>query len=129
MFLHRTGLAATVLVSLFIFLPLAGQSADATIAWEANTDQNLEGRGIYFRRGSDGPPYTLYGYAAIEELETSSCFIQTLGGKSRLIGWVRLLSAVCLGALVRYAWRLRPACSTSAKRQGPLNSAGRARCR
>lgn len=199
----RTGLATTVLVSLFIFLPISAQSAEVTIAWDANTDEDLEGYGIYFKKGSDGPPYNLYGYVAIEDLETSagptytvggleqdaryylaltaydhqgiesaysvpvcvdvgitvnvctnpatdssgdsglftgsddsnrstsssggssvSCFIQTLGGKGRLIGWVRFLSVVCIGALIRWVWRSRSGESASTKRPGLLDSAG-----
>ena len=126
MHLLRTGLTATVFVSIFIlFLPLSAQSAEVTIVWDPNAEQDLQGCGIYLRERNNGPSYTLYGDVAIEELETSICFIQTLGGKNRLIGWVRVLSAVCLGALIRAASRLRPAGSASVKHQGLLNPDGR----
>jgi hypothetical protein len=43
-------------------------SADVTLAWDPNSEPDLEGYGVYFRKDTQGPPYDLAGYLAIAEL-------------------------------------------------------------
>ena len=51
-----------------LLLPVFALAADVTLAWDPNTDANLEGYGIYFKKDTPGPPYDLFGYVTIEEL-------------------------------------------------------------
>jgi hypothetical protein len=43
-----------------------------TLAWDPNSEPDLEGYGVYFRRDTAGPPYDLSGYIAFAELNNSS---------------------------------------------------------
>jgi hypothetical protein len=54
------------------FLLLVGNTAlaaDVTLAWDPNSETDLEGYGVYFRKGTDGPPYDLFGYVTLTELQ------------------------------------------------------------
>ena len=51
-----------------LLFPVFALAADVTLAWDPNTDANLEGYGIYFKKDAPGPPYDLFGYVTIEEL-------------------------------------------------------------
>ena len=56
-----------------VFLPLCATvpsalAAQATLAWDPNQDTDLEGYGIYYSIGSEGPPYKLFGYVTTAEL-------------------------------------------------------------
>lgn len=42
---------------------------DVTLAWDPNSEADLEGYGVYFRQGSAGPPYYLAGYVTLDELD------------------------------------------------------------
>jgi hypothetical protein len=56
----------------FLMFTLFAGSAfavDATLAWDPNTEPDLEGYGVYFSRGKPGPPYDLFGYVTTAELE------------------------------------------------------------
>ena len=44
-------------------------SADVTLAWDPNSESDLEGYGVYFRQGSPGPPYDLAGYLTLAEID------------------------------------------------------------
>jgi len=43
-------------------------AADVTLAWDSNSESDLEGYGVYFRMGTPGPPYDLSGYVTTGEL-------------------------------------------------------------
>jgi hypothetical protein len=46
-------------------------SADVTLAWDPNSEPDLEGYGVYFRKGTQGPPYDLAGNLALADLTNS----------------------------------------------------------
>jgi hypothetical protein len=46
-------------------------SADVTLAWDPNSEPDLEGYGVYFRKGTPGPPYDLAGNLALADLTNS----------------------------------------------------------
>jgi len=43
-------------------------SADVTLAWDPNSEPDLEGYGVYFRKGTPGPPYDLAGNLALADI-------------------------------------------------------------
>ena len=43
-------------------------SADVTMAWDPNSEPDLEGYGVYFRKGTPGPPYDLAGNLALADI-------------------------------------------------------------
>jgi hypothetical protein len=56
-----------VLVSLFLAAPAL--SADVTLAWDPNSEADIEGYGVYFKLGASGPPFDLFGYVTLQELD------------------------------------------------------------
>ena len=67
----------------FVMLVLFASPAfavDATLAWDPNTETDLEGYGVYFRQGKPGPPYDLFGYVTMAELTDPSSPTFTLTG-------------------------------------------------
>ena len=67
--LHRLLLSGCLCVLFLLFLAAPALSADVTLAWDPNTEADLEGYGVYFKQGASGPPYDLVGYVTLEELE------------------------------------------------------------
>lgn len=65
----RLALAGCLCVFALLFLAAPALSADVTLAWDPNSDVDLEGYGVYFRQGSASPPYELFGYVSLQELE------------------------------------------------------------
>jgi hypothetical protein len=51
-----------------LFLAAPALSADVTLAWDPNSEADLEGYGVYFKLGASGPPYDLFGYVTLQEL-------------------------------------------------------------
>jgi hypothetical protein len=47
-------------------------AADVTLAWDSNQESDLEGYGVYFNKGTSGPPYNLFGYITTGELTNPS---------------------------------------------------------
>ena len=43
-------------------------AVDVTLAWDPNTETDLEGYGVYFNKGTPGPPYNLFGYITTGEI-------------------------------------------------------------
>ena len=66
--LHRLVLSGCLCVLVLLFLAAPALSADVTLAWDPNSESDLEGYGVYFRLGSSGPPYELFGYVTLQEL-------------------------------------------------------------
>ncbi len=54
-------------------------AADVTLAWDPNQEGDLEGYGIYYKRGAAGPPYDFFGYVGTADLsdEDSPAFTIT----------------------------------------------------
>lgn len=66
--LHRLVLLGCLCVLVLLFLAAPVLSADVTLAWDPNSEADLEGYGVYFKLGSSGPPYELFGYVTLQEL-------------------------------------------------------------
>lgn len=58
------GLFLVVLVSLCS----SAFAAEATLAWNPNTESDVEGYGVYFSQDDPGPPYSLFGFVTLSEL-------------------------------------------------------------
>ena len=43
-------------------------SADLTLGWTPNSEPDLEGYGVYFKKDVPGPPYDFYGFIILQEL-------------------------------------------------------------
>jgi hypothetical protein len=55
-------------------------AADVTLAWDANTEADLEGYGVYFNKGTPGPPYDLFGYITTGEFSDPNNPTSTVTG-------------------------------------------------
>lgn len=55
-------------------------AADLTLAWDSNQESDLEGYGVYFNKGTSGPPYNLFGYITTGELTNPSNPVFTVTG-------------------------------------------------
>ena len=68
---HRLVLSGCLCVLVLLFLAAPALSADVTLAWDPNSEADLEGYGVYFRKGTPGPPYDLAGNLALADLNNS----------------------------------------------------------
>ena len=50
-------------------LPVRVFAADVTLAWDPNSEADLEGYGVYFKKDAPGPPYDFFGDVALGELD------------------------------------------------------------
>ena len=68
------GITACILISI---TPCV--AADVTLAWDPNQESDLEGYGVYYKRGAAGPPYDFFGYVGTADLsdENSPAFTVT----------------------------------------------------
>jgi uncharacterized membrane protein YgcG len=66
--LHRLVLSGCLCVLVLLVLATPALSADVTLAWDPNSEADLEGYGVYFKLGASGPPYDLFGYVTLQEL-------------------------------------------------------------
>jgi hypothetical protein len=68
------GITACILISI---TPCV--AADVTLAWDPNQEGDLEGYGVYYKRGAAGPPYDFFGYVGTADLsdENSPAFTVT----------------------------------------------------
>jgi len=57
------GIIACILISI-----TPSHAWDVTLAWDPNQEGDLEGYGIYYKRGAAGPPYDFFGYVDISDL-------------------------------------------------------------
>jgi hypothetical protein len=58
---------------LLLFLTTISFAADATLAWDPNSEANLAGYGVYYFRLDDpAAAYNPFGYVALEDLEDAS---------------------------------------------------------
>jgi uncharacterized membrane protein YgcG len=65
---HRLLLSGCLCALVLLFLAAPALSADVTLAWDPNSEADLEGYGVYFKLGASGPPYDLFGYVTLQEL-------------------------------------------------------------
>jgi uncharacterized membrane protein YgcG len=65
---HRLVLSGCFCVLFSLFLAAPALSADVTLAWDPNSEADIEGYGVYFKLGASGPPYDLFGYVTLQEL-------------------------------------------------------------
>jgi hypothetical protein len=65
---HRLG--GLLLFSAGLLIGMGGNAtaADVKLAWSPNSEGDLAGYGIYYRKDAGGPPFDLAGYIALEEL-------------------------------------------------------------
>lgn len=66
----RTLLAGFFLLTLTLCSP-GVFAADVTLGWDPNIEGDVEGYGVYFSQDAPGPPYSLFGYIALNELNNS----------------------------------------------------------
>ena len=68
------GITACVLITI-----TPAHAADVTLAWDPNQEGDLEGYGVYYKRGAAGPPYDFFGYVGTADLndENSPAFTIT----------------------------------------------------
>jgi hypothetical protein len=72
-------LTACVLISIGI-TPHHASAADVTLAWDPNQESDLEGYGVFYKKGSNGPPYDLGGYVSVGELSDADAPTFTITG-------------------------------------------------
>ena len=65
--IHRFSVPLRLALLLWFFSALPAWCADLVFLWDANTEPDLEGYGIYFKDIPDSK-YFLYGYVALHEL-------------------------------------------------------------
>ena len=73
-------LSAGLYFSILTLLPSSALAADVTLAWNPNSEDHVEGYGVYFSQDDSGPPYNLFGYVALNELSDSSSPAFTVTG-------------------------------------------------
>jgi uncharacterized membrane protein YgcG len=66
--LYRAGVLVLFLAGLPVVFQGGAAAADVKLAWSPNSEGDLAGYGIYYRRDAGGPPFELVGYVAVEEL-------------------------------------------------------------
>ena len=71
-------LCATIAILAADAMPAS--AAQATLAWDPVQEGEIEGYGIYYSSGSDGPPYELFGYVTIAELSDANAPSATITG-------------------------------------------------
>lgn len=69
------GITACVLISITPCI-----AADVTLAWDPNQESDLEGYGVYYKRGAAGPPYDFFGYVGTADLSDESSPAFTITG-------------------------------------------------
>jgi hypothetical protein len=68
LYLLPRALGSGLFFLMILFFPLIAFPADLTLAWDPNTEPDLEGYGVYFKKDAPGPPYDLFGNVALPEL-------------------------------------------------------------
>jgi uncharacterized membrane protein len=68
----RLVLSGCLCVIVLLFLAAPALSADVTLAWDPNSEADLEGYGVYFKQGASGPPFDLFGYVTLSFLAAIS---------------------------------------------------------
>jgi hypothetical protein len=58
-------------------------AADVTLAWDPNQEPDLEGYAVYFRSGTPGPPFNLFGYFTTNDLSDPASPTVTVTGLNK----------------------------------------------
>jgi len=66
--LYRVGVLVLFLAGLLAAFEGGAAAADVKLAWSPNSEGDLAGYGIYYRKDAGSPPFDLVGYIALEEL-------------------------------------------------------------
>jgi len=74
------GLGSGLFFFMLAFFPLLAFAADVTLAWDPNSEADLEGYGVYFKKDAAGPPYDLFGNVTLQELDNPDNPTFTLTG-------------------------------------------------
>jgi hypothetical protein len=82
-----------LLCAAFIAASSTSYAAEVTLAWDPNHEAGLTGYGIYYKQGSDGPPYDLFGFVGKTELGDSSSPTFTLTGLNKNAGYYFAVTA------------------------------------
>lgn len=86
-------LGAGLLVLWLALSASQGLAADVTLAWDSNNESDLEGYAVYFSEEDDGPPYQLYGYLALSELDDAANPVFTVTGLEKGIRYYFAVTA------------------------------------
>jgi hypothetical protein len=73
-------LFSAVLVFGLVLATAGARAAEVTLAWDANGENDLEGYGVYYKAGSDEPPYDFFGYVDLADLADEGAPSFTVGG-------------------------------------------------
>jgi hypothetical protein len=68
------------LFSVLVTFAVPAFASQVTLGWDPNSETNISGYGVYYKRIADGPPYELYGYVTIEELSDDQAPTFTVAG-------------------------------------------------
>ena len=74
------GLGSGLFFFMLAFFPFLAFAADVTLAWDPNSEADLEGYGVYFKKDAAGPPYDLFGNVTLQELDNPDNPTFTLTG-------------------------------------------------
>jgi hypothetical protein len=66
-FYRRLSILLGLSLPILLWSALPGCCGEMSVAWDANSEPDLEGYGIYFKNVPDSE-YSLYGYVALDEL-------------------------------------------------------------
>lgn len=67
--LRRRVLQSGLIFLAAVLLPIRAFATDVTLAWDPNSEADLEGYGVYFKKDAPGPPYDFFGDVALSELD------------------------------------------------------------
>jgi hypothetical protein len=60
-----------LLSALLAIVTSSAFAAEVTLAWNPNTESDMEGYGVYFSQDDTGPSYDLFGYVTLSDLSDS----------------------------------------------------------
>ena len=69
-----------LLFILLVFYACPIMAADATLSWDANSEPDVSGYGIYYQKNFQGPPYEIFSYMALQDLADPNNPSATLTG-------------------------------------------------
>ena len=85
-----------IALSAVVFLVFASSPAaawDITLAWDANTEANLDGYTVYFAKHTPGPPYDYVGDLPLSELANPEQPVASVSNLERHVNYYFALTA------------------------------------
>jgi hypothetical protein len=73
-------LAGCIAAVWLLFFANLASAADATLAWDPNSEVDLAGYGVYYQKFPPDQQYDLFGYVALAELDDSGSPAFTVSG-------------------------------------------------